>query len=849
MQSSSTLSPIFNLPEAILLNELFKYLDIQTIGRLAQASKKGGELAKIMLKQVLEGLRKEEKDKLFIHFLDGLEKFGKAIKEDSMLELIQLFHVIHTDIDLKNKEAKTVLHYAAQHGYLKAAESLIENKAKVNEIDTNGMAPLHHAVKNGFLEVAALLIGNGAQVDLVDMKGMAPLHHAVSNGHKEIVELLLAKDPAIIQVSNKRARNVLHCAIEGGSDEIIELLIKKDAPLDSVDVLWGTPLQMRLSKITSVDQADSPFFDPIIYLLLKAGVNSEPGEIKRNSENCEVLFCAALAEIKRLASELSNPVRKGRETFLQELQQQANEMLASFLKTKEGAPPKTKKEVQALTKKMQQVVTAYREESAIDKVIQKHQETIDNGSLFVWRKINAAYEKKITPQQLDVVLMVCETLTKLSQYSTFILSKQDKAKWKSALAGCESVFSKDPWKSVVLLKKQLAGFLEEAMVGKIIFSSRRDRDDAKKAESFFSEVIKNLDTLKPPVGWSAAESDLTYFQAEKAFAEAQYEAVTVQIVGELHYPGETPSLWKGLAELKEMLKGESNVGCVKTIPGKMKDIFVTTSALEKEKYGFFAKLFRSRADNQFLEALKSGWQKLVDAKHPPALSLSNKLSQLLREINQLKKSDQQNDPRNAAIDALITKAKEVENTYDGQTKNSLHEVNDLIKHLNHYKQVSKLYSLDESSLSKEHKVRLINAYKNIFAQAYQGKLSIVELKQRLEMFSTVNALYKTLSQALKKMTYTAVTVCDEDRRRHYPLSTYLSQKLEDCISSLEKPEKGAANCLKQIKAIEDKLKLYPTGRLYGLLFADANGRKFQSEIRGLQNDIKQAINSAGKRIK
>ena len=60
----------------------------------------------------------------------------------------------------------------------------------VNWKDQNGKTPLHYAACKGHKEIAELLIANGADVNAKDDKGRTPLDRAIKYQRTETVDLL-----------------------------------------------------------------------------------------------------------------------------------------------------------------------------------------------------------------------------------------------------------------------------------------------------------------------------------------------------------------------------------------------------------------------------------------------------------------------------------------------------------------------------------------------------------------------------------------------------------------------------------------------------------------------------------
>jgi ankyrin repeat protein len=79
------------------------------------------------------------------------------------------------------------LHYAANK---EIAELLIAEDANVNEKDDNGSTPLHFAAVNGPKVIVELLIAEGADVNAKDERGKTPLDLAIQVRNTKTADLL-----------------------------------------------------------------------------------------------------------------------------------------------------------------------------------------------------------------------------------------------------------------------------------------------------------------------------------------------------------------------------------------------------------------------------------------------------------------------------------------------------------------------------------------------------------------------------------------------------------------------------------------------------------------------------------
>ncbi len=112
-----------------------------------------------------------------------------------------------TNPNIRDDSGYTALHYAARSGKLDICRLLVEDyHADVNVKTREGLAtPLHRAAFMGRNEVCKFLIQQGARVNEQDADGMTPLHKAVQQGKEETVQLLMSCN-ADVGVRDKKGR-------------------------------------------------------------------------------------------------------------------------------------------------------------------------------------------------------------------------------------------------------------------------------------------------------------------------------------------------------------------------------------------------------------------------------------------------------------------------------------------------------------------------------------------------------------------------------------------------------------------------------------------------------------------
>lgn len=153
------------------------------------------------------------------------------------------------------------LHDAAKEGDLKRIQTLIEKGTNINAKDENDLTALHYAAIEAHRSIGELLVDNGANVNAQNQKGWAPLHHAVFHGKKEIVEVLVAHG-ADVNIKDKDGKMPLCVAMEGGNEDIAVLLINADAKIDT----------MRERGKTLLHEAAQKGYCEVAKLLLDRGI-------------------------------------------------------------------------------------------------------------------------------------------------------------------------------------------------------------------------------------------------------------------------------------------------------------------------------------------------------------------------------------------------------------------------------------------------------------------------------------------------------------------------------------------------------------------------------------------------
>ena len=137
---------------------------------------------------------------------------------------------IHKAVHSKDSQKSQALH------------AIIESKANMDNMDSNGWTALHHASHNGDLASATILIvEGGAKVNSYSNQGRTPLHFAALNNHKTLIQLLLSKG-AELEWKDEQKCTPLHLACKRGHFESVALLLTSGANIYAKDMRQWTAL-------------------------------------------------------------------------------------------------------------------------------------------------------------------------------------------------------------------------------------------------------------------------------------------------------------------------------------------------------------------------------------------------------------------------------------------------------------------------------------------------------------------------------------------------------------------------------------------------------------------------------
>uniref|UniRef100_A0A8D0HSE5 Acyl-CoA-binding domain-containing protein 6 n=1 Tax=Sphenodon punctatus TaxID=8508 RepID=A0A8D0HSE5_SPHPU len=109
-----------------------------------------------------ETIREEDKNIFDYCRENNIDHVTKAIRAKKM------------DVNMRDEEGRTLLHWACDRGHKELASILLQNTANINSQDDEGQTALHYASACEFLDIVELLLKSGADPTLRDQEGCLP---------------------------------------------------------------------------------------------------------------------------------------------------------------------------------------------------------------------------------------------------------------------------------------------------------------------------------------------------------------------------------------------------------------------------------------------------------------------------------------------------------------------------------------------------------------------------------------------------------------------------------------------------------------------------------------------------
>jgi ankyrin repeat protein len=123
------------------------------------------------------------------------------------------------------EDGRTCLTTTVWYGQLDICRLLIDKGADIEAKDREGWTPLHWAAQRGHIEVVRLLCDHGADIEAVNFYGRRPLPMAAMSGQISIVKELFEARNAEINARDDDGRTALWYARVNGYADVADYLV------------------------------------------------------------------------------------------------------------------------------------------------------------------------------------------------------------------------------------------------------------------------------------------------------------------------------------------------------------------------------------------------------------------------------------------------------------------------------------------------------------------------------------------------------------------------------------------------------------------------------------------------
>jgi ankyrin repeat protein len=154
-------------------------------------------------------------------------------KSSDSPQQMEAYVLAQKNVRVRDKDGETLLHYAANKGYLPIVELLVKKGADVNALDNAKRTPLHEAMSYHAYEVAKFLITNGANMTLKDKDDHSPLFSIVFiDGEATATGILNFFIQHGFDITKSADANLLRESIARNHREVALILLKKGIKFD-----------------------------------------------------------------------------------------------------------------------------------------------------------------------------------------------------------------------------------------------------------------------------------------------------------------------------------------------------------------------------------------------------------------------------------------------------------------------------------------------------------------------------------------------------------------------------------------------------------------------------------------
>lgn len=183
-----------------------------------------------------------------------------AVKSRNVEEVRRLVKI--EDVNWRDEDGYTLLHYAATKENIEILEILTENGAKFL-LTGDHRTPLCIAIISSNTEAIKFFLDRGVDISYQDRNKNTYLHNFINNYGLNMIDMsilkLFLKSGADINAKNRYGVTPLHLAVQKGNYKLVEELVYNGANIRAKDNGGETPYKLSLDRVFDTKIKD--FFD------------------------------------------------------------------------------------------------------------------------------------------------------------------------------------------------------------------------------------------------------------------------------------------------------------------------------------------------------------------------------------------------------------------------------------------------------------------------------------------------------------------------------------------------------------------------------------------------------------
>ncbi|KAL3890501.1 hypothetical protein ACJMK2_002783 [Sinanodonta woodiana] len=163
--------------------------------------------------------------KLYIQYDCYSWKSAHFAAQGGSVDTMKLFVETDTDFTLKDQYGANVLHLACGFGRYELAEFLLlEFPDLLHEVGENNGTAAHYAAQGGYVRVMELLVQHGVNMNSRTIHNINVLHIACQHRNVDVVRYILKFNTTLLGQSGLYNWSAAHFAAQGGSVDVLKLI-------------------------------------------------------------------------------------------------------------------------------------------------------------------------------------------------------------------------------------------------------------------------------------------------------------------------------------------------------------------------------------------------------------------------------------------------------------------------------------------------------------------------------------------------------------------------------------------------------------------------------------------------